>query len=493
MSAVAYRQYVLPESDRKLREYFFSRHFCTCVMGPLGCGKTVAGLQRFIRLAKLQAPHPLDGVRRTRWASIRGTYRDLERTHIKTWNEWWPRDLPFGEWKGGGNGEPASHKLTIPLPDGTVIETEVLFVAIGEHSIEEVAGGWELTGAHIGEAAELPEDVYFKLLERVGRYPRVDRMAGFAGASYSGVWLDCNAPNYGSHIERNFVTKPREGFHFVRLPGGLDPDAENLHNLIGGRRYYERIAAASPDHYVRRMVHNQFGFDRAGKPVYPEYDPFRHFTRQTLYATRGLKLVAGLDQGQKAAVVFGQRMPNRQIRLLRELMAFNVGGKEFGRMVRDFAREQFPGFEVEYVCDPAAKNRTDTSKDDDDVWMRHFEDGADEIVKTARTNKRAAREAVFREAMKTSIDGMTPGLLVDPSMMMTHTGLNQMHRYKKVSASGQPERYSLELDKTDENHVCEAAEYCSMELASFGEVMGRGRYSHVRDDVADEHWRPPGF
>jgi hypothetical protein len=479
-----------------LRAFFLNRSMLSCIMGPVGGGKSLAAFQRCIYFARLQAPHPIDKVRRTRWVIIRGTYRDLERTSIKTWNEWWPRDLPYGEWKGGGNGEPATHRLIMPLPDGTTVETEIIFAAVGEHSIEEFAGGFEITGFVIEEATDLPEELAFKLLERVGRYPRVDKSCGFEGATFAGGWLTCNAPNYGNHIELNFVTDPKPDFEFFRQPGGLDPDAENLENLRGGRKYYEGIAANSPDYYVRRMVHNQFGFDRSGKPVYPEYNPFKHYSKTVLPPMKGLRVVAGVDQGQSPAVVFQQRTKPGQLRIMRCLAVKNVGPFEFGRMVAEFASDEFPGFDIDYVVDPAAFNKTDISKDDEDVWAMLFEAALGQQVRPAKSNKRAYREAALRQHMIASLDGQTERLLISNCCKIIHSGFNQMFRYKKVSASGQPDRYSLDIEKNDESHPCEAAEYGSTELVSMNELLGRAAFTQTasaRDDREDYNYRPVGM
>jgi hypothetical protein len=485
------RQYTIPERDRVLRAYFLNRAVLSCIMGPVGGGKTLASLQRFIRFAKLQEPHPEDRVRRSRWVSIRGTYRDLERTTLRTWTDWWPKAA--GEWRGGANGEPATHRLRFPLRDGTEVETEIIFAATGEQNIEEFAGGFEVTGFHVGEAAELPEDLYLKLLERAGRYPRVDAPSGFKGASWSGGWLDCNAPNYGNHIERNFVTDPKDGYAFFRQPGGLDSDAENLPNLPGGRRYYERIAASSREHYVRRFVHNNFGFDRSGKPIYPQYNPFRHFSKVTLKALRGRPLFCGLDQGRNPAAVFVQRSQAGQLRVLRELVMTNTGAREFARALRQMIDEEFPDWDITFVADPAAWNPTELSEDAADVWAMQVENVIDAPLVPALSTRRAAREQPFIDHMKESIDAETERLLVDPSCKMVHEGFNQMFRLRKVSATGQPDRYASEIEKNAWSHPCEAAEYAAMHAVGMGEVLGRKPRPVATDDPRAADWRPAGF
>lgn len=489
------RQYVLKPGDRVLRRFFLNEDHLSCIMGPVGGGKTLACLQRFARFAIRQAPHPDDGVRRTRWVSIRDTYRNLERTTLRSWHAWWPKTKD--NWRGGANGEPGVGTYRWGLPDGTRVEMEVIFAAVGEQDIEEFAGGFEVTGFHIGEASTLPEEIYFKMLERVGRFPRVDSAAGFLGATYSAGWLDCNAPNYGNHIERNFVTDKRAGFEFYRQPGGLDADAENLDNLSGGRRYYERIAASNPDHYVRRMVHNMFGFDRSGKPVYPQYNPFKHLAKIPLKPLRGRKLFCGMDQGRQPAAVFAQTTIDGQLRLLRELVMVNTGPAEFARALRQMIEDDFPDFDVVLVADPAAFNPGDNSETADDVWAMTVENVLDmgPLIE-APSNRRDAREAPLRNHMLRALSAEQEAFVVDPRCRMVAEGLNQMFRFRKVSASGQPDRYANEVEKNDWSHPCEAAEYAALAAVGLGEAIHARRRAEVdaqRGREQIEEWRPHGF
>lgn len=135
---------------------------------------------------------------------------------IRSWNHWFPRDLPGSSWVGGSGGQPAKHEIRFALPDGTTMETEIIFAAIGENSAEEVMRGWELTGVYLNEADTLDEVVLDFAIGRVGRYPAVDRSEGFAGPSWSGVWLDFNAPDTEHWIYPRFVEQ-RDSLGVVRI------------------------------------------------------------------------------------------------------------------------------------------------------------------------------------------------------------------------------------------------------------------------------------
>ena len=59
------------------------------LMGPVGSGKSVTCSFEVIRRASMQAPNQ-QHVRRSRWAVVRETVRQLQDTTIKTFLDWFP-------------------------------------------------------------------------------------------------------------------------------------------------------------------------------------------------------------------------------------------------------------------------------------------------------------------------------------------------------------------------------------------------------------------
>ena len=111
-------------------------------------------------------------------------------------------------------------------------------------------------------------------------------------------------------------------------PGGMEPDAENLHNLPGGRGYYVLQIAANRHKpgYVDRMVHNKPVPMMHGKPVNPGFVFTRHVRK--IEWDRRRKLIVGIDNGYTAAAVLVQRTELGQLRTLGDypqllLRAFN--------------------------------------------------------------------------------------------------------------------------------------------------------------------------
>jgi hypothetical protein len=78
-----------------IRDFSRSSKFLRGLMGPFGSGKSSGCV---VELVKWGARQPLhNGRRRSRFAVIRNTYRQLEDTTISTFFEWLPPS-EFGRW-----------------------------------------------------------------------------------------------------------------------------------------------------------------------------------------------------------------------------------------------------------------------------------------------------------------------------------------------------------------------------------------------------------
>lgn len=508
---------------RVAAQFLASDAFVQAIMGPVGSGKTGASLMKPLYIARRQAPDPRDGVRRTKFAVIRDTARNLEKTTIPSWHRWVPKDMPGSDWLGGSGGQPAKHTIRWALPDGTQVELIIEFIGLGDGSAETAMPGWEGTGAYLNEADKLARDVLTYVKGRVGRYPAKDVAAGFGGATWRGVWMDFNAPDVDHWLYKVLVEgETDEGFDdprwtpqfFVQpgamiLQGGryiLNPRAENLANLPDG--YYEQQVAGQPTWYCRRMVANQWGANRDGQPVYEEWNDEFHVSPVDLLPVLGLRLRIGVDAGLTGALVIGQEMPNGQLRILDELVAppTGWGAIKFGEALNRLLAERYAPWarglighnggprlggadDIDVFADPAAGSRSST---DEQSWLQVFAATTGLRVRLAPTNLPTMRLEAVRKPLTRLIDG-APGLFVSPRCKVLRKGFNSGYRLRRVLANGATERYADTPDKNEFSHVHDGCQYFALgetgHLALLGQRPGQNGGRRQTQAITDDNPR----
>ena len=117
-------EYITKPPGKVLEEFADCRARNSFIMGPLGSGKTVQVILKFLELMCEQKPvtretHPNYGVR-SRIIAARNTYSELFSTTIKDWLE---VHGELGEFKQG-NKEPPTHKIEFKLEDGTTVRSQ---------------------------------------------------------------------------------------------------------------------------------------------------------------------------------------------------------------------------------------------------------------------------------------------------------------------------------------------------------------------------------
>lgn len=222
-----------------------SNAFVRAVVGPVGSGKSSGCVVEVLRRAVEQAPGQ-DRVRRTRFAVIRNTYRELKDTTRKTFEQWVPPAL--GKW----HEQDFTFTIDKPLKDGTRVHSEVLFRALDRPEDVRKLLSLELTGAYINEARQVPKAILDVLTTRVGRYPSKAQ----GGPTWYGIWMDTN-PWHTGHWGYKLFTKERPGgYDLYEQPGGREPAAENLENLPPG--YYDRQMAGKDTAWIAEYIDSQY-------------------------------------------------------------------------------------------------------------------------------------------------------------------------------------------------------------------------------------------
>lgn len=440
-----------------IARFMASPAFYRGLMGPVGSGKSSACCVELLARACGQTADP-SGVRRSRFAILRNTYRELKDITLRTWLNWLPEEQ-FGRFSHSD----MTHRLRVPLADGTRAEAEVLFRALDRPQDARRLLSLELTGAWINEARELPLCVVEALGDRVERFPA--RRDG--GCAWAGVIMDTNPPDL-DHWWRTLAEENRpEDWAFFRQPGGIverdgaflaNPDAENLANLAP--RFYERRMAGKSPAHIRVYYCAQYGFAQDGLPVYPEFDHARHAATRELKPAPGLPLYAGLDFGLTPAAAIGQRLADGRWLILDELVSQDMGMLRFAGLLKDLLATRYPGLAVEIWGDPAGMQRAQTDERTPFDILR----AAGLQARPAPTNDPLLRREAVAAALSRDIDGR-PGLLLSPRCRTLIAGMAGAWRYRRLLVAGEA-RYQDSPEKSRFSHVCEAAQYM---LAGAGE------------------------
>lgn len=447
-----------------LSRFHSSRAFYRFLIGPRGSGKSTGSCVEIFRRGQEQCRGP-EGIRRTRWAVVRNTYRELEDTTLNTWLDWWKP-----EWFGKMNYNDMIH--VVRYKD---VEMEVLFRALDTPKDVKKVLSLELTGAWVNECREVPKSIIDGLGDSVGRYPKVRD----GGCTWRGVFGDTNPPDTDHWIYRMAEEERNEGWDFFRQPGGLlekkgtfveNPLAENLANLEPGY-YLTRMVGKAPDH-IRIYYCAQYGYVQEGKPVIPEYVDALHCSAEVIEPNPKLTLYIGLDFGLTPAAVFGQKMANGRDVWIDELVTENMGAVNFGKLLKqkilreykDFMRtDQNPeGAGIIIDGDPAGDHRSETDEKTPFEIINHILKPVGMEAHPASTNDFVIRREAIAVPLSRLIDGK-PGLMISPKCIVTRKGLKGGYCYKRLQVSGD-ERFQDYPMKNKYSHPVEAGGYMQLEM-----------------------------
>lgn len=231
MSEIAY------DAPPTVSEFMDSDAFVRIVSGPIGSGKSSGCIMEILRRAVEQTPGP-DGKRCTRFAIVRNTYRELEDTTRRTFEQWIKPEFNLGKMHEN------DFTYSIRFQD---VECDILFRALDRPEDVKKLLSLELTGCYFNELRQIAKPVFDGMQGRVGRFPAKKD----GGPTWFGVWADTNPWHTGHWLHKLRKSKPK-GFEFFRQPGGLDPNAENVENLPDG--YYERLCEGKDSEWIRVYV-----------------------------------------------------------------------------------------------------------------------------------------------------------------------------------------------------------------------------------------------
>ncbi len=237
------------------------------ITGPFGSGKSVACCIDIMTKIQEQKAGP-DGVRKSRWAVVRNTYPDLKNTTVRTWKDW-ANEEDFGQFV---NVAPFEHHIRYEMEDGTMVEADVIFIAMDSPDDVKKFLSLEVTGIYFNEVRELHRAVVEAGDGRIGRYPAMKD----GGPSWYGIIADTNMPDE-EHWLYELAEGGAEGWEFYHQPGGVkkvevspasegklpvfkwvhNDKAENLANLVPG--YYTEQLAGKSDDWIKVFLGAEYG------------------------------------------------------------------------------------------------------------------------------------------------------------------------------------------------------------------------------------------
>ena len=461
------------------------------MMGPIGSGKSVACVEELKHIAlNIQQPNA-QGIRKTRFAVVRNTYPELRSTTIKTWQDWFPPDQCKLTWE-----KPITGILKAALPDGSIADMEVFFLALDKEEDVKKLLSMELTAVWINEFREVPKAIVDGATGRVGRYP--PKREG--GPTRACVLMDTNPPDDDHWFYQIAeIEKPKHWEFFYQPPALLqqldgewveNPKAENIIHLPDGYQYYFRQLGGKSRQWIRVYVEGKYGTILDGRPVYHEYRDETHYSTDLVIADDHLPLLLGWDFGLTPCVIIAQLTQRGRLQLLAELVSDRMGLKQFITLiVKPFLANELNGFTVGLSCaDPAG---TAASQTDQQSCLELLNDAGIDTI-PAPTNALEPRLNAVRDFLCRLVDG-EPGFIMSQHCPTLRKGFNGGYKYERIKVSGD-ERYKDKPCKNRYSHIHDALQYLCLAVGREYETVLEARTlmslgTSLNDDLLDDNER----
>ena len=477
------RKYVAPPTVARFIRSDATGKF---IVGPQGSGKSVGSVIDLFKRAFEQAPDK-QGLRRTRWAIVRNTGKQLVDTTIKTWDDWIPqtvtmggRNVQVGYWLGKNAqqrtfyfGKNPSGEYTVPHPsgDGTKVYAEFLFRALDKPAQERDLLSMEVTGFWFNEFVEIRYPIIIKAMGRKGRYPK----KGDVPATWAGIIGDSNPGVVGTpHHRLVFDGIDQQTIDMIELdggevptiesfsqPGGLDADAENIENLLGGRQYYYDYIAMSrangeDQSLVERYVNAKWVAAPDGAAVFgAQFKRQVHVAGTVLQAQKRRVIVIGMDFGLLPAAVCMQMDAQERWAVLREFYTEKRQPRPLSTFMESFRPRlsEWFGADAEYmvIADPAGEARSATDG-------RSCYDLLRSMKFLTIPGKIGLEDRIGSvQSMLNRAPGSPSSVLISPACQWLISGLEGGYQFRRLQTN--QERYSDEPDKNEYSHLIDAFQY----------------------------------
>lgn len=420
------------------------------IRGHVGSGKsTMMCAEIVFRAVKMVACK--DRIKRSRWAIVRNTYGDLEKTTLTTWKMWFS-NLGIMKWRQGTSFT-INHTFTVIIKqDGKEeehkVEMELLPIALDNVAdVTKHLKSLEVTGVFLNELSELNRMVLdFFTGGRLPRFPSLKDMP--EGCKYwSGVFGDTNPPEEDSWIYKLFeIDKPKQYTMFCQPPAVLrdgdkfiiNPNAENIKNILNGEEEYVKMTWGKDDAFIRVYLMGEYGTLSDQKRVYYSYNDNIH-SSERLVLDHKLPIIIAVDLGTVAPCFLMSQTNGSQLFALKEFCGEFTTIREMGKeTVLPWLAENCQGIKIEVVLyDPA-----DTY--DGAAQLEELFPG---MIQPALTNAVQTRiDAVAKRLTRLTKNGHPYVQISRSGCAQLRKGFNGKYYYRKVRVIGE-DRYTEEPHK----------------------------------------------
>lgn len=481
------------------------------IRGPFGSGKSVLCVHKIMkRVQEMPAieikngrGEVIDRVRRSRWAIVRNTFPELKLTTVNTWRDWVPDALGEFAWSA-----PFTHYLNYPMPDGTRIEAEIIFLAMDKPEDIKKLLSLDLTGCWINEAREIPKEIVDGATARIGRYPSPEM--GGCPPEQKLLIMDTNSPGeehwwpimagdveppeWMTEEERRLLVKPHNWRFFTQPPAMIEtlddtgrvsgyeinPDRANREvrdeqgNVVKKGlpdSYYSDMIAGKTRTWINVYVLNRYDTIVSGRRVYVEWSDELHVAPKIFDPDPAYAIHVGLDWGRTPAAVFLQYVRDRVL-VFDEFVMAGVSTRTFGRgvaahlMRRGWAAGQFV---LAFHGDPSGDDLKET---EDSAPAQIFRAATNYTVRPADTNDPLVRiEAVAALMTRNTVEG--PCLTVSPRCLTLLAGFRGGYHYKQLGGRGSA-NYDNKPTKNRFSHPHDALQYGTIGCGAWRPVMQSG-------------------
>ena len=453
------RQFSLDDSPT-LKRAWNSKKRIIGVRGPAGSGKSSWAVNlAILKFARMQKPD-IDGVRRTVGMVVRKTYKELERTALRTFKQWYP-DGVLSTWQEN------KQILTIRFND---IECAITFQGMDAPDALEKLGSFEASWIWVNEARELVFDVIDKCRERINRFPQRDNLnlEKYPGTTRPALILDSNSSDDDSWwyklAEELVLTDPAtaELYDFFAQPPGLTytVNDDGSFNITGENPLRENQRYLDHDYYmaqvpgasnvkIRIQLLNLYGANVSGAPVYTEYSETKHFNPNLLRPDPGLPIWRCWDFGRRPCCLFVQTDRKGHVNIFDELTSVDDSGKihgqgadEFSDKVKTYCLATYPNAHWFDVGDPSGGDPGQLS--DSTPFMILQSKGFNIMPGGTQSLDGAddTRLEAVRRGLRLTIDGK-PIVQIGPRARLFKKGMGGYYRYEKIKKTASSGRVLL--------------------------------------------------